>query len=78
MTAEAKAWVVKKDEGEWFVGIQNGDEVVTTLFPIRARMFDTQAEANECRDFMQQNIPGQWETVARLDWGASKSLGGAA
>ena len=21
---------------------------------------------------------GQWETVARLDWGASKSLGGAA
>lgn len=74
MTAEAKAWVVKKDNRDWFVGIENDNEVVMSGLPVEAMMFATQAEADECRDFMQRNLPGKWETVPRLDWGVSKSL----
>ena len=76
MNATPKAWVVKKDDRDWFVGIENDNEVVMSGLPVEAMMFATEAEANECRDFMQRNLPGKWATVPRLDWGVSKSLGG--
>lgn len=76
MNATPKAWVVKKDDRDWFVGIENDNEVVMSVLPVDAMMFDTEAEADECRDFMQRNLPGKWSTVPRLDWGVSKSLGG--